>query len=277
MRVILVVLVLLLPRGAEADQEYADSIEWRTADAQLVAIGRVVSFTRRDDGQLHWYRVRFAIEDTLEGAPRATVDFMVRHYAGDSPADWRARNARLLVFLVDSKRRVTVFDPAYGDAPFALREMANRDDDVVELDRNLGRAYTSNFDLVTTRSALIGAIRRATRSRATAAELLRLDAAHRPGWLLPAATTLWLRVPLDAATELLAKRWIESSERDTQLAGVAVLVHFASPANATLLLPLVDDPVVGARIHRALLAWGVPHATAPRPPQPEPPAEPTAP
>ena len=99
-----VVFVMVAPRRAVAEINMADSVEWMTADADLVVRGQVAAVaTRQAPGQAGWYDVTVQVAEALKGAPVAQVIVAIPQ-GGADPLAWQARHAELLLFLVDGKR-----------------------------------------------------------------------------------------------------------------------------------------------------------------------------
>lgn len=253
----------------------ADSIEWITVDSDLVVRGKVTAVTKRKGpGDVVWYDATVTVAETLKGAKRRTVKLAVRHLYGATPADWRAKKREMLLFLVDSKRRVAD-DKDYAKAPFALRP---HDGAALVLDGpSPDRAYSSSFDVLDKRDTILDAARAAATSTATTSH--RLDVpygapAYRALW---SGSAVWMTVPVDARLEQLALGWVAATDMSTREEGVAALAHFRTPANIAVVEKLLADPdfavvtesgkkpvrrfVVRARAHQVLEAWGVQHAT----------------
>jgi hypothetical protein len=264
---------LAAPAGAEIN--VADSIEWTTADADLVVRGTVATVTRRaGPGSVVWYDVNFRVAETLKGRPRRTVKLAIRHLYGDTPAQWLARKNELLLFLVDSARRRDE-DKDYARARFALRP---HDRAALVLDgTSPGPAYGADFSLLATRADILAAARAAAPSTATTPHRLDLpfDSPAFPS--LYGGSTVWLWVPVDARLERLARAWATAPDMGRREEAVGALAHFRSADNIRLVKRLLADPdhatvhesgkapvhryLVRARAHQVLTDWGVRHAT----------------
>lgn len=272
---ILAVLLILVPATAAAEINMADSIEWITADSDLVVRGKVTAVSkRRGPGDVVWFDVTFGVAETLKGAPRRSVKLAVRHLHGATPADWRAKKRELLLFLVDSARR-TADDRDYAKAPFALRP---RDGAAMILGPGgTDRAFTAAFDVLDTRDPILAAVRVAATSTATKSHRLDVPFDAPAFSALYSGSAVWMTVPVDARLEQLALGWVTSKDMGTREEGVGALAHFRTPANIAVVERLLADPdfaiatesgkkpvrrfLVRARAHKVLDAWGVQHAT----------------
>jgi hypothetical protein len=266
-----------LGRPAAAEINAADSIEWATIDSDLVVRGVVTGVTeRKGPGQVVWSDATVRVDEMVKGAPRATVVVTFRDLNGNSPPDWRRPKAELLLFLVDTKRLVGE-DPDYAGTPFTqafgLRDSRGSFRSVLDL--AAAKAYTAGFDLLVKRDAILAAVRGSAKS--TAKESHRLDApsSSPAGQDLWSGSTVWLYVPVDAALEKQALRWIAGPDAGEREQGVRALAHFFSSGNTTALLRLLADPgfvtmsngkgpkakrfVVRAAAHEVLTEWRVKH------------------
>ena len=288
MRCLVVALILVMTRWSTAEINMADSIEWTTADSDLVVVARVARLTeRKGPGQTTWFRVTFAVSETLKGPAAKTVDVMVRHLTGDSPAKWKAGNTELLLFLVHGKRRAIrdgecregeACSSEYTTAPLAIRGGRWGEGDAYKLDGS-ARGYTITHDVISKRADLIAKVRATAGSKATQAFQLDLPLNSPAGRALWGGSAVFLYVPIDAALEQYAIKWLSSTSADERDRGVEVLAHFKSTPNIARLENMLGDvgthdvtlerdkPVrrffVRKRAHEVLRAWGVPHTTPP--------------
>jgi hypothetical protein len=216
-----------------------------------------------------------------KGTSEKAVELVVRHLTGDSPATWKARNAELLLFLIDSRRRAARDGGNEGGytAPFALRSGRVGTDDAYVLDGKNLQAFTASFEVLSKRAPLLAAVRAAAPSKATKAFQLDTPVGSPAGKALWSGSAVWLYVPIDAALEKLAIGWIGDSEGHVRLRGALALANFKSPANINRLEGLLSDPAthditesdkptvrrffVRKQAHDVLRAWGVPHPTPP--------------
>ncbi len=251
----------------------ADSIEWVTADSDLVVRGKVTAVsTRRGPGDVVWYDLTFGVAETVKGSPRRSVKFAVRYLSGPTPAAWKAKKQELLLFLVRSSRRVGD-DKDYAKAPFALRP---HDGAALALDGvSAGPAYSTSFAVLSKRDDILAAARAASTSTATKAHRLDLPYDSPAFQSLYSGSSVWMYVPVDAQLERLALGWVAAKDLGTREEGVAALGHFRTPANIAIVEKLLADPefavvtesgkkpvrhfLVRARAHQVLQAWGVVH------------------
>ncbi len=210
---------------------------------------------------------------------------MVRHLSGDSPAKWQADRSELLLFLVASKRRAIrdgecregeACTSEYTTAPLAIRAGRWGDGDAYKLDGS-ARAYTITHDVISKRADLIARVRATAGSKATQAFQIDLPLDSPAGKALYGGSAVFLYVPIDAALEQAAIKWLSSTDASERDRGVQALAHFQSAANTARLEKLLLDPAthdvsegnkptvrryfVRKRAHEVLRAWGVPHTT----------------
>ena len=239
-------LAVIAPRVAVAEINMADSVEWMTADADLVVRGQVAAVATR----------------TAPGQGAA------------DPLTWQARHAELLLFLVDGKRRVDD-DRAYGQAALALRRGERA---AVVLDgATVGPLFDRRFTVLDQRAAALAAVRAAATSTATRAHQIDLPVDAPAFRALYGGSAVWFYLPVDAELEKLARSWIASKDVWRREQGVAALAHFPTAANRRLLARLLADPgfatisgtgqplvrryLVRQQAHQVLARWGVRHAT----------------
>ncbi len=268
-----VVFVMVAPRRAVAEINMADSVEWMTADADLVVRGQVAAVaTRQAPGQAGWYDVTVQVAEALKGAPVAQVIVAIPQ-GGADPLAWQARHAELLLFLVDGKRRVDD-DRAYGQAALALRRGERA---AVVLDgATVGPLFDRRFTVLDQRAAALAAVRAAAASTATRAHQIDLPVNAPAFRALYGGSAVWFYLPVDAELEKLARSWIASKDVWRREQGVAALAHFPTAANRRLLARLLSDPgfatisgtdqplvrryLVRQQAHQVLARWGVRHA-----------------
>ncbi|MBL8624750.1 MAG: hypothetical protein JNK64_25810 [Myxococcales bacterium] len=267
-----VVLAVAAPRRAVAEINMADSVEWMTADADLVVRGQVAAVASRP-GQAGWYDVTVQVAEALKGAPAAQVIVAIPQGAVD-PLAWQTRHAELLLFLVEGKRRVAD-DAAYGQAALALRRGERA---AVVLDgASVGPLFDRRFAVLDQRGSVLAAVRAAATSRATRAHQIDLPYDAPAFQALYGGSAVWFYLPVDAQLEKLARTWIASTDVLRREEGVAALAYFPTAANRRLLARLLADPgyatvsgsdqppvrrfLVRQRAHQVLAQWQVRHAT----------------
>lgn len=269
---VVVALATLATAGrATAEINVADSLEWMTADADLVVRGPVTAVTRRPGpGDVVWYELSVRVDERLKGKAGDQVTLAIRDLSGLDPAAWRARAEDRLWFLVSSARRADD-DRAYTRAPWALRP---GDGATLALD---GRTalYTADFAALTARDAILAAIRAAAPGTATRA--VHVDAPYDSAAFhaLYGGSSVWINVPVDAALEVRARTWATATELSLREQAVTVLASFHNRDNVRLLERLLADPgfalvtetgkaqrrryLVRAAAHQVLTSWGVRH------------------
>ena len=98
--------LLLLGSLAAAEISFENSVEWSVVDSDLVVRGRVVAVKAaaiEDDNG--WHRVTLAVEETLKGKARKSVEFIYHSSAKDKElALWLAKKTEMVCFLVRSER-----------------------------------------------------------------------------------------------------------------------------------------------------------------------------
>lgn len=264
-----------MPAVAAAEINMADSIEWITVDSDLVVRGKVTAVTKRKGpGDVVWYDATVTVAETLKGPKLRTVKIAVRHLYGATPAEWRAKKSEMLLFLVDSKRRVAD-DKDYAKAPYALRPHDGAA--LVLSGPTPDRAYSSSFDVLDTRDTILAAARAGATSTATRSHRLDVPFDAPAFHALYGGSAVWMTVPVDARLETLALGWVTATDMSTREEGVGALAHFRTPSNIAVVETLLDDPdfavvtesgkkpvrrfLVRAAAHKTLDAWGVQHAT----------------
>jgi hypothetical protein len=272
MRALLPILLLAAaPRLASAEINMADTIEWVTADSDAVVVGKVGDVRmHRAAGEVAWFDASLTVSETIKGPTRKSLPLTVRLLTGDAPAPaWLARGTELLVFAVDTKRLVNE-DKEYLNQPFAPRHGGN-EPDVYALAAPR-HTFTTAFDVLAKRDALLAAVRAAAGS--TAKQSYRIDAPldSPAGKELWSGSSVWLYVPIDAKLESLAVSWLAGKNQDLREAGVGALSYFKSAENTKRLQALLKDKqfstqndrkhyAVRAKAHEILTAWGIRHAT----------------
>jgi hypothetical protein len=242
-------LLFALVAPASAETNMADSIEWQVADSQVVVRG-VVTAVAGSDATLQ-------IAETLKGDVKGTLHVSIPNAGKKELEHWRTAKTDLLVFLVGGKLRASHFN---SENPFVL---------------GTSKAYTADFQVLTKDSDVLAAVRTAAHSTATKSH--RVDVP----WDTPAMKALysgsvvWMNVPVDAALEQLAIRWL--ADPATRKEGALALANFRSPANIERMQNLLADPdfsvvtatgkpkmkryQVRVAADAALTAWHVPHTT----------------
>ena len=240
---------LLAPSIAAAEINVADSLEWMVADSDLVVRGRVIAVTStRGPGQVVYERVRVRIDETFKGPASQTVEVLIRDFAPLGHASrWRADRTELILFLVDSKRRVAD-DPKYATAAFALRG-GSHDGSAIRLSRlptaTNAVAFTMEQRLLSSRPAIIAATRAAGRFRGIVKPRpFRIDVdpstpVYRRLW---AGSSVWLMVPIDRRLETHARAALRSKNFGERLEAVRALGNFKSAANIALMKQMLGDP-----------------------------------
>jgi hypothetical protein len=273
--VLAVAALVSMPAVTAAEINMADSIEWITVDSDLVVRGTVTAVAKRKGpGDVVWYSATVTVAETLKGPKRRTVTFAVRHLYGATPADWRAKKREMLLFLVDSKRRGGD-DKDYAKAPWALRPHDGAA--LVLSGPTPDRAYSSSFDVLDTRAAILAAVRAGATSTATRSHRLDVPSDAPAFHALWGGSAVWMTVPVDARLETLALGWVASNDMSTREEGVGALAHFRTPSNIAVMESHLADPdfavvtesvkkpvrrfLVRAAAHQTLQAWGVPHST----------------
>ncbi|HPH64240.1 MAG TPA: hypothetical protein PLF40_00775 [Kofleriaceae bacterium] len=267
-------LTSLFPARADAEINRAESIEWTTADADLVIRGSVASInaTPLPPG---WFDVTFNVSETIKGKASKQVTVRLRHVGGEQPDEWQAKKRDLLLFAVKASKRAD--DKNYNKATWALRSGLG-DAAVLVLDeKQVTRAFARDFSVLETRDAILAAVRKAAPSQATKAQQLDAPAESPAFKALWAGSAVWLYVPVDAALETQAIAWLKSNDLRLREEAVAALANFHTVANVARMTTLLRDPavvtvqshdkpavlryVLRAQADKILTDWGVAHAT----------------
>ena len=244
-RALTAAVALLVPATAVAEINVADSVEWMVADSDLVVRARVVAVTsRRGPGQVRYERATLQVSETFKGPASTGFEIVTRDLgAAERPSRWRATNADLILFLVDSKRRAAD-DPELAKAAFALRR-GSHDGAFIRLDSPGRVAFPMNQKALTARADIVSAVRAAGRFRgASKASPFRFDLpgnspAFRRLW---AGSAVWLMLPIDSRLEAMGRSLIRSKQLGDRAEGARALAHFKKPSNAVLLERLLADP-----------------------------------
>jgi len=226
---------------AAAEINVADSIEWMTADSDLVVRGTIADVARRPGpGSVVWYDVTVRVAETIKGPRRRVAHFSWRYLWGPTPTDWKAHGDELLLFLVDGKRRAGD-DQAFASVGYTFRDGTTGW--VVLGDPGPDRVYDTSFAALDRRADVLAATR-------AAASATGVHASHRvdvpfgsPAFQsLYGGSAVWLIVPVDARLERLARTWLTDRDLDRRVEGVRALAHFRSRGNTQRLLRLLGDP-----------------------------------
>jgi hypothetical protein len=271
LRASIVLAAVAVARPAAAEINMADSIEWVTADSDVVARGTIDKVAQRGD----WFDVTFAVAETIKGPKRNTLAITFSRGYGETPEQLRARKAELLVFLVEGKR-LEKNNKEYAGVKLTPRHGWGDTPGVFDLGKP-AHAFNAAFAVLGTRDEILAATRGAAKS--TAAKAFRVDlpsdsAAYRA---LYGGSAVWFNVPIDDALEPRAIAWIADKDVSVRVQGVGALESFRSEANAARLKKLLADDgfytqqtdngprtkhyPVRAKAHEVLDGWHVKHAT----------------
>lgn len=271
MRALFVLAFLLAAAGpARAEINVADSIEWQTADSDVVVRGVLTSAVpHRDAGGAIWYDGTFQIVTSLKGGAKKSIHVGLR--TREKPDEWVAHQTDLLLFLVAPAR---VSDKALAAMPYVLRPNRGTGEAAFRLGTSV--AYLASFGTATAPADVLAAVRASARSPATAAQ--RLDVPHdsAAGRALYAGSAVWMFVPVDAALEQRAIGWLADPSLNRRVEAVEALGHFKTADNIARVRRLLADPEAATQIddqgstkvylareaaHRVLTGWGVAHPT----------------
>lgn len=256
LRVSIVLAALALAHPAAAEINMADSIEWATADSDVVARGTIDKVVQRGD----WFDVTFAVAETIRGPARGSLAITFSLGYGETPEQLRARNAELLVFLVEGKRRVKD-DKEYANVALTPRHGWGDTPGMFDLGKP-AHAFDAAFAVLGTRDEILAATRGAAKSTATKSFTVDLPSDSAAYHALWGGSAVWFKLPVDAALEQRATTWITDKEVSLRAQGVAALANFRSDANIARLLKLLADP--GFRITQPNGGGGVGPGIAPR-------------
>jgi len=253
-----------------------DSLELAVADADLVVRGAIVRKTPHGapvDGE-QWYLVEVRVHETLKGPERATItiaDHSASEGSAGRPKD-REPSKDVLLFLVGADRAAKELErdaAALHAAPFALRaqELArvwSRPVHWIDLTRPLA-VVTRDFAVVSDRADLLARVRSSAKRPAVHASH-KLDVP--PGTAAQAEIAskvgAWLRVPVDAELEKLARTLLAGRTVRERAQGIAAIEHFPSAENIAILERLGTDPAKYVREHagEVLSRWRAAKAPA---------------
>jgi hypothetical protein len=265
-----ILILAALTRWTTAEINSADTLEWISADATVIAVGKVEKAAKRGGNQLDYYDLTVRVTEGIKGGPGPTITFVM--WGDDKTVALKGRE--VLVFLVAGKRYANHHKP-FANEKWVPRTGGNTTG-VYDLAKP-ARAFTASFGVIDKRAELLAAVRVAAKSTATKAQ--RVDAPYdSPAFqALYGGSTVWMFLPVDAALEKLAINWLASKSLSDREDAVGALEHFKSDANTKRLLPLLADPefaeitesgkptvrryLVRKRAHEVLTAWGVAHKT----------------
>jgi hypothetical protein len=281
-------------RAARGDWNPAHTIEWMTADSDVVIRCRLIELADgwRDQAGNPWRKAVLEVSEPMKGPTqpgmRVTVPFSQNNTNVSTPLEeWERKGGERLLFLVDSARtdedrdRDTRF-------PYALRSTSVWRWCIWPQEPwhegKTAIAHTMELKAVTSFEAACSATRaavaeegaqrpRGVRGR-TGAITLRVPFDSPLSWfVLPYKTAC---VPLDHRLERLAQSWASDPGRRDLVVGV--LSHFQSDQNADILKGFLNDGVfqvhgdgraatwhhhLRGQAYETLLRWGV---NVPRPP-----------
>jgi hypothetical protein len=269
LRVAAALALALVSMPALAEINSADTLEWATADSDVVARAVITAVVPSKSGCEATVRV----VEFIKGTSGSTLRVAFPRTCQNGLDAWRSGEANLLLFLVEVE----------GAKPsFALRrgwgEMA------IELGKT--KAYTVSLTVLVKEADVLAATRSAAGSTAKVSHTLDVPTSSAAFRDLSRGSSVELRVPVHAALEHRAIAWLVSDESDLRREGVRALANFRSLANIRRLKQLLADPSVsvtkapGMTVRRyfvrasadgVLTEWKVPHvtpvleATEPRP------------
>jgi hypothetical protein len=262
--------IVALARPASAEINMADSIEWQTVDSPVVVRGLVTAVTTtKGAGSVSWYDVTIQIAETIKGNVKSPLRVGIRSFGQDIDG-LRKSKKEVLLFLVPGSS-LTSTDKGYAAYPFALRYSSSSTDNPFVI--GTSKAYTTDFKALTDETEVLAVVRAAAKSTATKSH--RLDIPwHTPAQrALYGGSVVWMTVPVDAALEKRAIKWL--GDADTREEGALALANFKSAANIERMKKLLADPafaevtesgkpkmkryLVRVVADATLTAWGVPH------------------
>jgi hypothetical protein len=257
---------------ANAEINGADTIQWMTADSDVVVIGSVRGATERQGKSSGIYSdMTIRVTETLKGAPRDTLQVTMARSTWEKPEPWMTDRSEVMFFMLNSSRMVTLDLKDYANTPFALWGGSRG---VYVLGDSKMKAYTIEFGVITDRDSLIAAVRAAARSTATKSHTVDTPVGTPAFHSLWGGSAVWLQFPIDETLEREARKWITSASPRTREAGVIALKHFKSADNIVRIERLLDDTgyvellepgkktrryVIREAAHTVLTEWNVPH------------------
>jgi hypothetical protein len=261
------VVLLVLAGTAAAETNMVDSVEWATADSDVVVRGTIASVTSRPSGNWVWYDATITVTETIKGPKHDTIRVGLGPFVDDAPEKLRDRKADLLLFLVAGKRLVG-YDKTFARIALGLR--VGRGKSIVELGTT--HLYTGAFDSLERVDDQLAAARAAAKSPATKSFRVEVPVDAPAYRELYGGSIVWIYLPIDPAAESRAVGWIADKEMWTREQGVSALANFRSDANIARLEKLLNDPgymihvgrkqyLVRAKAHEVLDGWHVRHAT----------------
>lgn len=256
---------LALAGNASAEINMADSIEWVTADSEVVVRGFAESTAKVGDG----WDVTFQIVETVKSGVKGVIHVGVGSWL--KPDEWVAKKTDLLLFLVPPSR-----DPdhkSFAALPYVLRPTHGSGTPAVPLGTT--QVYLADFGTAITPTDVLAAVRASSRSRATTSQRIDVPLGSAAGKALYGGSSVWMQVPVDAQLEKRANVWMTDSNAQIRVQGVQAIGHFRSADNIARVTKLLADPgtwtetgdagkfrvyPVRKAADEALTAWGISHA-----------------
>jgi hypothetical protein len=224
MKLLLILLAVFCAAFAGAQMvvtESIDSIDAQVLRAKTVVVGRIEEVAPVTPTS---YRATFAVEETLKGEPRASLEVSLWG-AAEAPRAWRAARTRLLL----SVSSAATMWPAR----------------VVDLDDPKLLVSREDFTLVRDPRRLLEIARRLARRPTEIRAYRRTPPDDDVGWRWRAAFGphgQGLQVPYDEGLERWARDALRAGEPSRRLQGVYLLQEFRSGANARRVRRLLKDP-----------------------------------
>lgn len=227
-----------------------ESLEWVSADADLVVRGTITEFDRVNDKGTIWAKATVKVAAGYKGKVKEgdEIKFVASHksrFASDALAALGKNKTEAIFCLVKSERYKDK-GADYKDAPWALRlSQGDLDQSAIDLSGESGTlVVTADARLLTRKDDIVKAAEAAASPEAAKPKQGRLDAPASSDVVRKYSTGdgVWLIVPLNDRLQAIARDWLKSKEIDFRVEGANALKHFKSDDNIQLLKRLLEDP-----------------------------------
>lgn len=250
------VALALVSTTALAEINGADTLEWATADSDVVARAVITAVAPSKSGCEATVRV----VEFIKGTSSSTLRLAFPQRCNDGLDAWRSGEAELLLFLDEGPQRSLALRSGWSPA-------------AIELGKT--KAYTAALTVLVKDRDVLAAVRSAAGSTAKVSHTLDVPTSSAAFRDLYRGSGVRLQVPVDAALEQRALAWLSSDDSDLRQEGVRALASFRSLVNIRRLEQLLADPGVSvtnppgktvrrygvrAAADRVLTEWKAPHA-----------------
>jgi hypothetical protein len=224
-----------LAAPARAEIAFGESIEWVTADADRVIVGRVIKVEMRDKQEVAVVEV----SQTIRGKHEPTVKVFRHGKLGAKSKEWLDAGAPVMFFLRSNASAWILRDDHNFPSVIVLGKTKR------EAPRSMD-VFTRDFGMLTEPDAILKHVEAYAKSIPAdwKKQHIMLDApgssaVFRKLW---GGSTVLLKVPVDPQLDTQGRRWCKSADPDQRVHGVQALAKFKNDENIKLLKSLLQDP-----------------------------------